>query len=319
MSAPVAVWNINPLTLMLPLLMKSDSDVFHIHSHLYLTSNQATLAKFLKKRKSLLHLHGGVGDPPYLVSWPKLAAKRFYGRTLGKFTIENSNIIASVSHTDLERIASIYSIPEKRLRYIPNAVDTDKFKPRQNRNDGERTLVYVGDLEPWKGIGLLINWVLNNRFSKHEFNLRFVGQGSCMRQLMALQDRQSKTRNGISVEVSGPVRHDEVPSILNNATGLIHPSYWEGMPTVVLEAMASGVPVISTRVGDVSYLIEDKVNGLLIDRSLVSFENAVKSVFGNPSLVSRIIKNARKLVVSEFSLLNMINRVRLAYEEILFS
>jgi glycosyltransferase involved in cell wall biosynthesis len=314
--APVTVWNINPLAYMLPALMKSESDVFHIHSHLYLTSNQAILAKLLKQRKSLLHLHGGVGMPPYKVSWPKLAAKRLYNLTLAKFTVKNSDIIASVSQSDLEIIASSYSIPKKRLRYIPNVVDTDKFKPRENTNHDEKTVLYVGDLEPWKGIGSLIRWVQNANWVSSHFKLRIVGQGSYLQNLLTLQRKCQKKMNGISLEVLGPRNHSEIPRILNDSSVLVLPSYWEGLPTVVLEAMASGIPVISTRVGDIPQIIEHRKTGFLMDRSLLSFQESIKSVFDEDSLIRRVISNARRLVEREFSLPHVKHVTESVYSEV---
>lgn len=314
---PATIWNINPLTYMLPALVKNESDVFHIHSHLYLTSNQAVLAKLMKKRRALLHLHGGVGSPPYRVSWPKMVAKRVYGSTLGKFTIKNSNIIASVSQTDLEKIAIAYSIPRKRLCYIPNAVDTDKFKPRANNKQDERTLLFIGDLEPWKGIGSLINWIQSGDWPNDCFNLRVVGKGTYLPYLLALQEKLSKKANGVSLEVLGPRNHREIPGILNESSALVLPSYWEGLPTVILEAMASGVPVISTRVGDVPKLIEHRKNGFLIDRSFASFQESVKSLFDEDSLIRRIINNARRLVEHEYCLARVRQITDNAYNSVL--
>ena len=99
--APAVIWNVNPLTLMLRSLMKSQSDVFHIHSYIYFSSNQAIFAKILKRRKSLLQIHGGIGPPPYDVGLVKGTAKHIYDQTLGKLTILGSDIVASVSKTDI--------------------------------------------------------------------------------------------------------------------------------------------------------------------------------------------------------------------------
>ena len=314
--APVSVWNINPISFMLPALIKSKSDIFHIHSHLYLTSNQAILAKIMNNRKALLHLHGGVGIPPYKVSWSKLVSKRFYDRTLGKFTINNSDIIASVSRSDLVRISEIYSISQSKLRYIPNVVDTEVFKPRENSEQETKTLLYLGDLEPWKGIGSLIKWIRNNNWPKNQFKLRFVGQGSYLNHLLTHQKNQAKSGNGISFEVLGPKSHDEIPDILNEASALILPSYWEGLPTVILEAMASGVPVISTGVGDVPHIIKHRKTGFLIERSFPSFKKAVDTVLNDDALVRTIAVKARQLVENEFSLMNVERIVKKSYRDL---
>lgn len=314
--APVTIWNINSLSLMLRALTKSESDVFHVHSFLYASSNQAILAKVLKKRKALLHIHGGVGSPPYRVSWCKLAAKRLYDRTLGKFTIKNSDLIASVSRTDLETIAEEYGIPTSHLRYIPNVVDTEVFKPRETGEPDKKTLLYLGDLEPWKGIGSLIKWLGNKNWTEHEFRLQFVGKGSYLHNLLALQKKIRRLGNGLSIDVLGPRNHDEIPAILNESSALILPSYWEGMPTVLLEAMASGIPVISTGVGDVPRLIKHRRTGFLMDRSFRSFRDSVDSVLNDNSLVRRITRKARNLIEREYSLPQVKHIANNVYSEI---
>ncbi len=315
--APVTIWNINPLTFMLPALTKSKSDIFHIHSHLYFSSNQAILAKIMNKRKALLHLHGGVGIPPYKVSMTKLVAKRLYDRTLGKFTIKNSEIIASVSRSDLVRIAEDYDINRSQLRYVPNVVDTEVFKPRNNGGQDKKTLLYLGDLEPWKGIGSLIKWIQNNTWTNQGFRLRIVGQGSYLPYLLALQENKAMFTNGISLDVLGPRNHAEIPAILNESDALVLPSYWEGMPTVVLESMASGIPVISTKVGDIPQLIEHHKTGFLIDRSFSSFQESVDSILTNDSLVKDITSNARKLIEREHCLTRIDDITSRVYAEVM--
>ncbi len=89
---------------------------------------------------------------------------------------------------------------------------------------------------------------------------------------------------------------------MRDADALILPSYWEEMPTVVLKAIASGTPAISTRVGDIPRLIEHLGTGLLIDRSAASFQEAVSTVLFDVKAVRCITGNARKLVEWEFSL-----------------
>jgi glycosyltransferase involved in cell wall biosynthesis len=103
---------------------------------------------------------------------------------------------------------------------------------------------------------------------------------------------------------------------MRNADALVLPSYWEGVPTVVLEAMASGIPVISTRVGDVPNFITHLENGLLIDRTLGSFEKAVSTVLNDASTVELITHNARRLVEMEFSIARVSQGIEAIYAEI---
>ncbi len=301
--SPIVVWNINPISLMLRSLVNSDIDLFHIHSYLYTPSNQAVFAKIVKKKKALLQLHGGIGLPPYKTCWVKLAAKKFYDVSLGKFMMNHSDIIASVSKSDLDAVESQFSIPKGRLRYVPNVVDTSVFKPETKQHSNGRTLLYVGDLEPWKGVCSLMEWMrAQSRWDGGNITVRFVGQGSLLSRLRKMQREFQKDRQDVRIEVLGPKDHSEIPTLMRDADALILPSYWEGMPTVVLEAMASGTLVISTRVGNIPRMIEHLGTGLLIDRSAASFQEAVSTVLFDVKAVRRITENARKLVEREFSL-----------------
>jgi glycosyltransferase involved in cell wall biosynthesis len=316
--SPIVVWNINPLALMLRDLVNDDADVFHIHSYLYTLSNQAIFAKLLKRRRALLQIHGGIGVPPNKTTFVRHWVKRIYDKSLGKATIQNSDMIASVSKTDLAAVSSIYEIPEERLRYVPNVVDTSIFSNAYRDENSEKTIIYVGDLEPWKGIDSLMNWIrLDNQWDGFEFKVVFIGQGSLMPELQVLQE--VKRRNGCSIqmEVLGQRNHREMPDIMRKADGLVLPSHWEGMPTVVLEAMASGTPVISTPVGDIPSLISHKETGLLIDGTFSAFQEAISLLLGNRALADRISRNARKLVEAEFTLERASSRLQRLYHTML--
>ncbi len=316
--SPLTLWNINPLVLMMKPLMMSESDIFHIHSHLYFTSNQAVAARVLKKKRSLLQLHGGVGIPPYDVGLLKLSAKHFYDRSVGKFTIMNSSLIASVSRSDLKQISKQYNIGEERFRYVPNMVDVDAFRPQISELPEARTLLFVGDLEAWKGVGSLIQWIhAMSKTRLDSLTFRFVGQGSYMKDLINLRERLHRLGSTLTVEILGPRNHSEIPSILQRSNALVLPSYWEGMPTVVIEAMASGIPVISTKVGDVPSVVGNRETGFLIDRSISSFEEAVSAVLTDSELVGDVTRNARKLVEREFSPLNVSRVVDRVYSEVI--
>ena len=88
------------------------------------------------------------------------------------------------------------------------------------------------------------------------------------------------------------------------------------MPTVVLEAMASGVPVISTGVGDVPHIIKHRETGFLIDRSFPSFQESVDSIFNDNSLLRSVTHNARELIEKEYSLTNVERILKNVYGEL---
>ena len=132
-----------------------------------------------------------------------------------------------------------------------------------------------------------------------------------------LREKLRKSHSSIKIEVLGERKHQEVPEIIRDSSALVLPSYWEGMPTVILEAMASGVPVISTGVGDIPLVIRNKETGLLIEHTLESFESAIDFVINNRKHVANITQKARKLIETNFSLSNVNNIVGNVYSRMM--
>jgi glycosyltransferase involved in cell wall biosynthesis len=134
-----------------------------------------------------------------------------------------------------------------------NGIDRVKFRPinraeacrRLGLDPKRRRVLYVGNLFPVKGPGVLAEAA--ERLSEAE--VIFVGSGA------------EKIRAGRCV---GARQHDEVPLWMNASDVLCLPSMNEGLPNVVLEAMACGLPVVASSVGGVPEIVQEGVNGLLV-------------------------------------------------------
>jgi glycosyltransferase involved in cell wall biosynthesis len=97
------------------------------------------------------------------------------------------------------------------------------------------------------------------------------------------------------------VSHTEIPFYLNNLRLLVLPSYTEGSPNVVLEALACGTPVLATNVGGIPSLIKDKESGFILkNTSPTEISQAISMALSNPEL-QRIIINGRKIIEEEYS------------------
>ncbi|MDF1540776.1 MAG: glycosyltransferase family 4 protein, partial [Candidatus Thorarchaeota archaeon] len=291
---------------------------YHVHSYLYTLSFQAVLTKMFSKKNMLLQLHGGLGMPPYSLGISKTIVKYIYDRTIGAFIIKNSDLVASVSRKDLHYVASRYSLDESRLRYVPNSVDTKIFAPKKEpRSEVRKVILFIGDLEPWKGIGIITEWFQNAlKSNTSPLTFRFVGQGSLTQDLIRYRDLFRLKDNGIRIEVLGQRTHDVIPRLMEHADALLLPSYWEGFPTVVLEAMAAGIPVISTPVGDVPNLVTNGQEGIIIDYSRDSLDNALERVLCNDRELVRMTHKARRKVVNYYSIKHVIKTLYDVYQEV---
>ncbi len=138
-------------------------------------------------------------------------------------------------------------------------LDFDRFKKVKPTGERRRTIGYVGRLSEEKGAKNLIEVI---RKLRHQ-DLRFliIGEGALEQEFRALAGEDGLAGK---IELLGWVPNKELPSHLNDMQLLVLPSYTEGLPNVLLEAMACGTPVLATPVGSVPDILEDGVNGFLL-------------------------------------------------------
>jgi L-malate glycosyltransferase len=153
-----------------------------------------------------------------------------------------------------------------------NAIDTETFKPDtaariEKRNhlgiENDRCAVlYVGRLEKPKGPGYLLECIPFLKSGGLNFHIYLAGDGTYKKHL-----ENYVMRNRFEKEVTflGQVSHVELPLYYNMADVLVLPSEMEGVPMVILEALACGMPVVASKVGGIPDLIVDHTNGIALD------------------------------------------------------
>ncbi len=146
-----------------------------------------------------------------------------------------------------------------------------------------------------------------------EYCATIVGTGT----LESLVRKEIHTRGLIKrVRMLGALSHPETLRVISMLRGIVFSSRWEGLPLTVLEAMWIGVPVVSMNVSGISEVIEDGMNGVLVDhRSGESLASGVRRIMDSPSLRAFIIQNARTKVKERFSEEQMLKAIRRAYQK----
>jgi glycosyltransferase involved in cell wall biosynthesis len=293
-------FGVNPISYLLPYLLRSPADVVHAHSYIFFTSNQAALASRLTRTPLVLHMHGAT-----YVAQPELDAKtraklfvkqKLYDPTLGKWTIQCADAIAAVSRFDMRTCQEVFDINPDRLHLIPNAVDTKIFHPPPVPPK-EPVVTYIGRLEPWKGAFSLLNIARNVRKAVPGTTFNFVGSGSAQKKLFSESvDLRDKVR------FLGDVDHDTIASLLRSTSVLILPSFIEGLPTVCLEALASGVPVVASNIGGTSeVVIEGQTGFLRRPDDLEGMSECVTRLLSDDRLRARMGEAGRALVEAAYS------------------
>ena len=224
------------------------------------------------------------------------------GAVMGRFSLRAPRIIAANSEAGIQNaIAS--GVRPSRLYLLPNVVDTERYTVSPPRTAGPVTLLSIGRLSEQKRVDrfLTLLQILKDKHSRAVRGL-VVGDGPQRAELEA----RARTL-GLSpgtVEFRGIVPSTE--SIYHEADILLLTSDYEGTPNVVLEAMASGLPVVANRVGDVPSLISDHATGYLVDAGDDSRAlEALLRLIDDRSLRRRIGQNARHHVEEHFSVQNL--------------
>ena len=155
-------------------------------------------------------------------------------------------------------------ISAKEISVIPNGIDIDRFNDSSPKfsESSDTKIIFVGNLRPEKGLSYLIEAM--EYIAKKDINSRLliVGEGP---QKENLEKLVTKLNINDRVTFSGKAATDEVPVYLKNSDIFVLPSLQEGFPNVLLEAMASGLPVVATDVNGINEIIEDCKNGFLVE------------------------------------------------------
>lgn len=182
-----------------------------------------------------------------------------------------------------------------QIDIIPNGIDLTQFTPSTNKNADELEILTVGRAVKRKGFPYLI-MAIPDVISKSTmpFHVNIVGTGPYLQELIKLTEELGVEEY---VRFRGLVAHNEIHKVYQSADVFILPSLAEGMPNVILEAMASGLPVITTDTGGTKELI--KGNGINIPmRDSKVIADAIINFINNPILKNDMSLKSRKIAES---------------------
>jgi glycosyltransferase involved in cell wall biosynthesis len=182
-------------------------------------------------------------------------------------------------------------------------LDFNKFKNFKQINERSNIIGYVGRLSPEKGIKNFLDAVPLILNDKDDLLFYIIGDGNLMDYVKTYVDDNNLKEK---IKILGSVSHDELPEYLNELKLLIMPSYTEGLPNIMLEAMACGTPVLASPVGSIPDIINDGWNGFIMDDNKSrSISKNVKKILEDPDN-SEIIENAYKTVEDRFKYENIV-------------
>ena len=210
--------------------------------------------------------------------------KNFAMNTL-RFSDEDSPIVHNWTATD-----ELLKIGKKKLSI---------------KQSSPLNIIYVGWLEREKGIFDLMEVCINLR-KNYKFNLSIAGGGSCEKAIKTIIDNNDI----VNVDFYGWVDRDQLKYILEKADILVLPSWAEGFPNAIIEAMASGVAVIVSSVGNIPDILNDQSEVLLVPpKNKNALEAAMIKLIEDDKLRSKLSENGYKFAVNNFSVGRAVNKL----------
>ncbi len=208
-------------------------------------------------------------------------------------------------------------IRAEKVERICNGVDTDRFHPEGTvREDGFVNIAHVGRFEPVKNPGLLIEACARMMHRHPELlktvRLHMIGDGGLRPELERMVESE-----GIGEQVRFHGMRDDVPEMLRRMDIYALPSLNEGISNSILEAMASGLPVVATRVGGNPELVEHGVNGFLVPSGdSDAMAEALYRYCADEKLRRRHAAASRRRALDEFSIDAMVDRYVALYDSL---
>lgn len=190
--------------------------------------------------------------------------------------------------------------------YIPNYVDIDRFTP-MDIDKKANSICYVGRLDEQKNLMSLLNAIVSSNYS-----LTIVGSGELETTLRNYVENQD-----VEVTFHGNLPNPELPALINRHTIFVLPSYFEGMPKTLLEAMACGMPVVGTDVQGINEVITHGSTGILCDTDKDSIRSAIDHLFEDADRRRILGRQARNELETNFSLQKVLCQETTLYEAIL--
>ncbi len=215
--------------------------------------------------------------------------------------LEDAAAVACISEYAVRTARSVApSVGAERFGIVRMSAPEDRFAPaareRELRPAGPCTVLFVGRLVPEKAPGLLLDAVADLRRSGEDVRAVVAGAGPLHASLRGRIDEEGLAD---AVELLGPVGQHDLPALYRRADVFCLPSDAEGIPVVLMEAMLTELPVVSTAVAGIPELVTPQ-NGILIQpgdrRALV---DALRSLVGDRARRSALGAAGRRAVLEQ--------------------
>lgn len=272
---------------------KGEFDIIHTHAsgHLYIL-----LAGIISKFKNIKHIHT-THCPWTDTTFRPLILRPFLflnNLIFNKLSFKLVNKVIAITPWELN-ILNKYIKDKNKIKVIPNGTDKILYKKirknnfkKQNKIKQKKLVLFFGRLNPTKGPEMLAKAAIN--ISKKRKDIAFVWVGPDEGKAQEVEKLIKSHKN---MKYLGQIHGKEkIAEMYQAADVYVLPSYREGLPLTLFEAMASGLPIVASPVNGIPYEIKESENGFFANYGdLEIIEKNILKILNNPKLAKQISKN----------------------------
>jgi len=226
-------------------------------------------------------------------------------------TINQSKRIIAVSERISNDLKSL-NIKSEKISVIPNGVDIEKFPLVQMKREKKHNILSIGHLVELKGYQILIQSIKILKEKYKNIHLTIIGEGEYRKSLEALITNLNLSKH---IELIGYIPNDKLNLYLQNSDIYVHPSFFESFSIAVIEALASGLPVVVTKSGGPEYFVNEKVGKVVEKGDEQKLSLAIKNMIKDYNYYNPI--EIRKYCIENFDIRNVVKQIFNVYKEIL--
>ncbi len=310
------IWNPlnNPIALgMFRKVLKTEADIIHAHGLYQLSSLIAKIAASLRQKPVVVSVHGLANYSGIMHPIQRLYESAFINGP------PSVNHFIAASPADQDFLLS-WGVERNKISIIPNAIDigywrTNSFSNSERRNPD---IVFVGSLIYRKRPDLLVDAFNDYLKDEPRACLHIVGEGPEKEHIQRIIQNYGIEE---SVRLLGRISIEDLRSLYQNSMILVLPSIAEGIPTVLLEAMACGMIVVSSDLAGIRHVIEQRKNGFMFStNSQASLLKTLQHVHSlSPDQKEAIRTNGIVTVQKGYSWVHIANKMQSLYMKLLDS
>ena len=281
---------------------------------------------FWNKVKFIYSSHGSFMKEAYSMIKFKKIKKDLYMKTIGKKILEKAALIHLLTLEEKKHFLEFYPEFKDKIRVIPNGIDLSQFDISLDKSDlikkypqlkNKKIILFLGRINWIKGLDILIPAFARLYKENKNYHLLIAGKDDGDGYEKKVRQWVNEYDLNDAVTFTGLLTGKDKLMAFYGSDVFVLPSYSEGLPTAVIEAMACGVPVVvSDKVGIVEEI--NKYNaGIIVKTNINDLYNSIKEVVLNPDKSKKMTLNAKKMVYELFDINNIADKMIEMYKEVI--